>query len=188
MSRRPPTKHSFEVIKTALRKVVRENKSITSVAKELNVAKSLMKYWLEHFMHLLEEKAPATGNPKANERTRAFMEKAWTSMNIAFEKLDKELKAESPRGVRDLVLAVSILFDKLTQASQQLNALAPAQSKVLEVSEDTLMILKRHMERRTIEPKTVEAEPVETHLDAAHPEQQKKEPDVASDDSGTVAP
>ena len=92
---------------------------------------------------------------------------------MAFKKLDSELKAEKPHGIRDLALAIAVLADKMGQAAQKLETQAvPSAAAGWSMSEDTLLILRQHREAKTAEPPVNQI--IAAGLGGPSPEPQKR--------------
>lgn len=173
MKRKNQTRHSNEQIQQALARV-KGGESLTKVAESLGIAKSLIKYWKDRNIQGSPHSTVSSSTIQMNQRTRKFMDKCWTSMGLGFRQLQKELKKETPKAVKDLTLCVSILFDKLLAASQSLQSQStPDAPQNWEGSEETLMILQRHHQSKAPEVVTVEAQ--EVSLSAPTLEQEKKE-------------
>lgn len=173
MTRKNQTRHSNEKIQQALARV-KGGESLTKVAESLGIAKSLIKYWKDRNIKGSPNPAISSTTIQINQRTRKFMDKCWVSMNLGFRQLQRELKKESPRAVKDLTLCVSILFDKLLAASQSLQSqVAPNTSQQWEASEETLMILQRHHQNKSPGEAPVEAQ--EVGLSAPELEREKKD-------------
>lgn len=173
MTRKNQTRHSHEQIQQALARV-KGGESLTKVAESLGIAKSLIKYWKDRNIQGSHHPVVSSATVQINQRTKKFMDKCWTSMSLGFRQLQRELKKESPKAVKDLTLCVSILFDKMLTASQSLqNQSAPNAPQNWEGSEETLMILQRHHQSKPSDVVTVEAQ--EVALSAPGLEQEKKE-------------
>lgn len=159
MRRAKNVRHSPEKIKNALAKL-EAGKSLTDVAREAGVNKSVVCYWRDHAAQLVAEPGRQAGKSKQNARSRRFILQCWQSIGLAFKKLDSELKTEKPHGIRDLALAIAVLADKMGQAAQKLEAqAAPSAAAGWSMSEDTLLILRQHREAKAAPPaeKIVEA-------------------------------
>lgn len=177
MRRKPPTKHSPEEVKQALARL-QTGEALADVAKHFGVNKSLLVYWRDRAGQLDARQPRTQAAGKGNERTRKFIERCWGSITLAFKKLDGELKKEKPQGIRDLALAIAVLRDKLSQATQSLNAQSAPAASGFTASEDTLMILRRHRETQVAAPHgKIVAEP---SLAGTSPEPQK-------DDTGATS-
>jgi len=152
MKRPKNARHSPEKIKDALAKL-EGGQPLTDVAKELGVSKSLVSYWRDHAAELAPEQGWQAGKSKQNVRSRKFILQCWQSIGLAFKRLDAELKSEKPHGVRDLALAIAVLADKMSQASQKLETqAAPSAAAGWSMSADTLLILRQHREEKSPEP------------------------------------
>jgi hypothetical protein len=186
MKQRTPTRHKPEEIKNALAQLG-TGKPLSEVAKQIGVSKSLIVYWRDHAEPLDSKQSRVPALRKQNERTRKFIERCWTSITLAFRKLDDELKKEKPAGIRDLALAIAVLADKMSQASQNLHTQTAPSSSEWAVTEDTLMIMRRHKEAKTAQPLAEKI--TEGNLEASILELQKRaedagrEPRSSPDDS-----
>jgi hypothetical protein len=150
MKNRTPQRHDPAKIKDALAQL-EAGKSLTDVAREFGVSKSLVCYWRDHAAELVPEQGRQSGKGKQNIRSRKFVLQCWQSIGLAFKRLDAELKSDKPHGVRDLALAIAVLADKMGQAAQKLETQAtPSAAAAWSMSEDTLLILRQH--RETKEP------------------------------------
>lgn len=192
MKQRTPTRHKPEVIKHALAQLG-TGKPLSEIAKQLGVSKSLLVYWRDHAELSDNKQSRMPSLRKQNERTRKFMDRSWTSITLAFKKLDEELKKEKPVGIRDLALAIAVLADKMAQARQNLQIQMTPSSPEWSVTEDTLMIMRRHKEAKVAQPPAEKIE--KATLEAASLEPQKRAEDTgretrsSSDDSiQTVQP
>jgi len=169
MKNKTPTRHSPEKIKDALAKL-EAGQTLTVVAKEFGVSKSLVCYWRDHAAELVPEQGRQAGKSKQNVRSRKFVLQCWQSIGLAFKRLDAELKSDKPHGVRDLALAIAVLADKMGQASQKLETqAAPSAAAGWSMSEDTLLILRQHREAKGPPAKII----VEASLAASGLEPQK---------------
>ncbi|MBI4369727.1 MAG: transposase [Elusimicrobia bacterium] len=172
MKRKSPTRHSPEKIKNALAKL-EAGKPLTEIAKDLGVSKSLVSYWRDHATQIMPQEGQRSSRSKQDTRSRKFIAHCWQSIGLAFKKLDMELKADKPQGIRDLALAIAVLIDKLNQAAQNLKAqAAPGAASAWSMSEDTLLILRQHREANPGEPP--EKKIAEAGLEASDLEQQKR--------------
>lgn len=149
--KRKTTRHSPDEVKRALARL-ETGQSLADVARHFDVSKSLLSYWRNQAGRVEAKQPRVPAARKSNERTRRFIERCWTSITLAFRKLDDELKREKPAGIRDLALAIAVLADKMAQASQRLHAQAAPAASAFAVSEDTWMILKRHREAQIAAP------------------------------------
>ncbi|HAZ09089.1 MAG TPA: hypothetical protein DCZ01_11355 [Elusimicrobia bacterium] len=148
MKNRTPQRHDPAKIKDALAQL-EAGKSLTDVAREFGVSKSLVSYWRDNAAELVPEQGRQSGKGKQNVRSRKFVLQCWQSIGLAFKRLDAELKSDKPHGVRDLALAIAVLADKMTQASQKLETqAAPSAAAGWSMSEDTLLILRQHREAK----------------------------------------
>lgn len=152
MKNRTPQRHDPAKIKDALAKL-EAGQSLSDVAKEFGVSKSLVCYWRDHAAELVPEQGLQSGKGKQNVRSRKFVLQCWQSIGLAFKRLDAELKSDKPHGVRDLALAIAVLADKMGQASQKLETqAAPSAAAGWSMSEDTLLILRQHREEKPSDP------------------------------------
>lgn len=152
MKNRTPQRHDPAKIKDALAKL-EAGQSLSDVAKEFGVSKSLVCYWRDHATELVPEQGMQSGKGKQNVRSRKFVLQCWQSIGLAFKRLDAELKSDKPHGVRDLALAIAVLADKMGQASQKLETqAAPSAAAGWSMSEDTLLILRQHREEKPSDP------------------------------------
>ena len=185
MKNKTPARHSPEKIKDALAQL-EAGKSLTAVAKELDVSKSLVSYWRDHAAELVPEQGRQSGKSKQNVRSRKFVLQCWQSIGLAFKRLDAELKSEKPHGVRDLALAIAVLADKMGQASQKLETqAAPSAAAGWSMSEDTLLILRQHREEKPPDPPAKMI--VEVSLAASGLEPQKRDAGGAAIPAEVVA-
>ena len=146
MKNRTPQRHDPAKIKDALAQL-EAGKSLTDVAKEFGVSKSLVSYWRDNAAELVPEQGRQSGKGRQNVRSRKFVLQCWQSIGLAFKRLDAELKSDKPHGVRDLALAIAVLADKMGQAAQKLETQAtPSAAAAWSMSEDTLLILRQHRE------------------------------------------
>ena len=171
MKRKAQARHKPDEVKRAVARI-QGGESLSAVAKDLGVSKSLVAYWIEHADRLL----PSTGSsaltsPKNALRTRKFIEQCLATIALAFECLKAELKKDSPKGVKDLGLLIAVLYDKKTQASQRLEGQTPRAAQDWSASEDTLLILRQHREGGVARPPAKNT--VAASLEAAALEQQK---------------
>ncbi|MEK6536044.1 MAG: hypothetical protein AABZ63_00980 [Actinomycetota bacterium] len=170
MKNRTPQRHDPAKIKDALAQL-EAGKSLTDVAKEFGVSKSLVSYWRDNAAELVPEQGRQSGRGKQNVRSRKFVLQCWQSIGLAFKRLDAELKSDKPHGVRDLALAIAVLADKMGQASQKLETQAtPSAAAAWSMSEDTLLILRQHRETKEPPAKII----VEASLAASGLEPQKR--------------
>lgn len=179
MKNKTPTRHSPEKIKNAL--TLLQTKPLSEVAKDLGVSKSLLVYWRDHAV-APESKQNLPALRKLTERNRKFMDRCWTSISLAFRKLDAELKKEKPTGIRDLALSIAVLADKMAQAKQNLQMQATPSSPEWSVTEDTLTIMRRHREGKTAQPPTEKI--AEVNLETSSLELQKRAGEAAQEPQG----
>ena len=171
MKNKTPTRHKPEVIKNALAQLG-SGKSLSEVAKQIGISKSLLVYWREHAEPADAKQSQVPALRKHNERTRKLMDRCWTSISLAFRKLDEELKKEKPVSIRDLALTIAVLADKMAQAKQNLQMQATPASPEWSVTEDTLMIMRRHKEGKSAQPPGEKIE--KANLEASGLELQKR--------------
>lgn len=171
MRNKTPIRHNPEKIKNALAEL-EAGKPLTEVAKRAGVNKSVVCYWRDHAAQLVPEQA-RSGKNKQNARSRKFVLQCWQSIGLAFKRLDAELRADKPHGIRDLALAIAVLADKMGQAAQKLEAqAAPSAAANWSMSEDTLLILRQHREAKTAEPPANQI--IAAGLGGPSPEPQKR--------------
>ena len=151
MRRKPPTKHSPDEVKQALAKL-QTGEPLADVARHFGINKSLLVYWRDRAGQLDAKLPKGQAARRGSERTRKFIERCWSSIMLAFKKLDGELKKDKPQGIRDLALAIAVLRDKLAQAAQTLQAHAGPVAAGFTVSEDTLTIIRKHREAQSVAP------------------------------------
>jgi len=142
MKRKIQARHKAEEIKKAVARI-QGGESLSVVAKDFGVSKSLASYWVDHADQHSADSHVAS-SPKTVLRARRFIEQCATSIALAFERLKTELKKDSPKGVKDLGLLIAVLHDKQTQAAQRLEGQAPRNTQEWSASEDTLLILRQH--------------------------------------------
>ena len=180
MKRRGPARYSNAEIDTALARV-KGGETLSAVAKDLGTSKSTLKYWADRASSQ-PSRTPVTSQ-QAAKRMRKLADRAWLSITLAFRKLNAELAKEKPQGVRDLVLAIAVLADKMRTATDSLQSQAQSSASGWEASDETLLILKRHRERQTSAP-PVQTQ-AEVHLGGRDAELQK---DAAAQIPEIVAP
>ena len=174
MKRKPQARHKAEDIKQAVARI-QGGESLSVVARELGVSKSLASYWVDHADQHSED-SPVASSPKTVLRARRFIEQCTTIIALAFERLKTELKADSPRSVKDLGLLIAVLHDKQTQAAQRLEGQAPRNTQEWSASEDTLLILRQHKTSSVVVPPANNI--VEASLEVSGLEQQKNAPSM----------
>jgi len=143
MKRKPQTRHKTEDIQKAVARI-QGGESLSVVAKELGVSKSLASYWLDRADRYLPAEASAPVSGKQMMRTRRFVEQCAVAIALAFDRLKIELRKDAPKGVKDLGLLIAVLFDKQVQAAQKSEAPAQQDDQDWTDSEDTLLILRQH--------------------------------------------
>lgn len=152
MKRKVQARHKAEVIEKAVARI-QGGEPLSKVAQELGVSKSLASYWVERADRMIPEASSASAlSPKSALRTRRFIERCATAIELAFERLKAELKSDAPKGVKDLGLLIAVLYDKQTQAAQRLEAQAPRAAQDWSASESTLLILQQHRATGTATP------------------------------------
>lgn len=172
MRRKRSARHNPEKIKGALAKL-ESGKSLTKVAEEMGVSKGLLSYWKNR-----PQQNQPIAHSKAGKRSKKFIEECWKTILLAFGRLQEELKKEKFQGIRDLGLTIAILSDKLAQTSQNIERQVPPSASGLSITEDTWMILRRHREAKSSDPRQEKV--VEVDLGGRGLEQQKKESDSKS--------
>ncbi len=159
MGHKGPQKYSPEVIQTAIAKADAGVK-LSDIAREFNVTKSTVKYWLDHSGNY--PSASNAGTPKAQ---RTCAEGFWLALGDAAVGLRKNMP-ETWEGCLKIMT-------ELAPHIQAIRALdsrsASAQSRVVEVSEEIAVKVKNFLKSRT--PKE---DGPESHLDAPPPEQKQK--------------
>lgn len=176
-------RHGPEKIKNAL--ALLQTKPLSEVAKEIGVYKSLLVYWRDHAEPTDTKQNQMPALRKHNERNRKFMDRCWTSISLAFRKLDAELKKEKPVGIRDLALTIAVLADKMAQAKQNLQIQSVPSSPEWSVTEDTLMIMRQHKEGKATQPPTEKIE--KSNLEASGLELQKRTEDARREPQSSPA-
>ncbi|HOX23136.1 MAG TPA: hypothetical protein PLL10_06695 [Elusimicrobiales bacterium] len=190
MKRKPQARHKTEDIQKAVARI-QGGESLSLVAKEFGVSKSLASYWVEHADRLVPTNSISPSSPKSALRTRRFIEQCATAISLAFERLKTELKKDAPKGVKDLGLLIAVLHDKQTQAAQRLDGPAQEDSQDWPASEDTLLILRQHRSTKSDEP--LEKNIVEASVEVSGLEQQNSgalpapSADVSRQDQGKTS-
>ncbi|HBW23298.1 MAG: hypothetical protein A2X28_06450 [Elusimicrobia bacterium GWA2_56_46] len=172
MKRKPQARHKTEDIQKAVARI-QNGESLSVVAKDVGVSKSLASYWVEHADRLVPADS-VSSSPKSILRTRRFIEQCAVTIALAFERLKIELKKDSPKGVKDLGLLIAVLHDKQTQAAQRLEVPSSDDDQEWSASEDTLLILRQHKSSKVSTPS--EKNIVEASVDVSALEQQKTAP------------
>ncbi|MFA6253476.1 MAG: hypothetical protein WC687_04395 [Patescibacteria group bacterium] len=173
MKRKPQARHKTEDIQKAVARI-QGGESLSVVAKDVGVSKSLASYWVDHADRMVPADSIVASSPKSVLRTRRFIEQCATAISLAFERLKTELKKDSPKGVKDLGLLIAVLHDKQTQALQRLDVPAAEGDQEWFASEDTLLILRQHKSGKVSGPP--EKNIVEASVDVSALEQQKLAP------------
>ena len=170
MKRKAQVRHKAEEIKKAVARI-QGGESLSLVAKDCGISKSLASYWVDHADRLVPVDSTVSASPKSVLRARRFIEQCATAIALAFERLKTELKKDSPKGVKDLGLLIAVLHDKQTQALQRLEVPAQEGAQEWSASEDTLLILRQHRTGSIVTPP--EKNIVEASLEVSGLEQQK---------------
>ncbi|MEK7721260.1 MAG: hypothetical protein AAB359_02595 [Elusimicrobiota bacterium] len=171
MKRKPQARHKAEEIKKAVARI-QGGESLSLVAKDCGISKSLASYWVEHADRLVPADSTVSSSPKSVLRTRRFIEQCATAISLAFKRLKTELKKDAPKGVKDLGLLIAVLHDKQTQAAQRLDIPAQEDDQDWSASEDTLLILRQHRSAKSDAPP--EKNIVEVSVEASGLEQQNR--------------
>lgn len=141
MKRKGPQRHSTETIQNAIAKFEGGAK-LATIAKELEINKSTIKYWLDNASNFLPESAGK--NPVVSRIGQRLSRESW---NIVFASL-KELKGKlSEMSGRDLVLVISELLD-LQSRFGTLSGRNSVPGKVLEKSEEVRITVQKYLQKK----------------------------------------
>ena len=158
MGHKGPQKHAPEVIQAAIAKADAGVK-LSDIAREFNVTKSTVKYWLDHPGNY--PTANNAGTPKAQ---RICAEGFWLVLGEAAARLRKNMPETWEGNLK--------ILTELAPHIQSIRALdsrsASVQSRVVEVSEEIAVKVKNFLKSRTSKEAT------ETDLGSPPPEQTEK--------------
>lgn len=144
MKRKGPKRHSTEIIQSAITKFEGGAK-LATIAKELNVNKSTIKYWLDNATKFLPESSEK--NPIISRAGQRLVRESW---DIVFASL-KELKGKlSEMPGKDLVLVISELLD-LQSRFGTISGKNSAPGKVLEKSEELRITVQKYLQNKASE-------------------------------------
>lgn len=136
-----PQKYSKEIIRTAIERL-EAGARLTAIARELNVPKNTVKYWLDHSNKYLEE---GSGTSAVAVRIQGKLTKeTWDIIFLALKSLRKKLDDAS---ARDLVQVISELFDRQAQFGA-LTAKKEIPERVIESSEEVRITVQKYLEKR----------------------------------------
>lgn len=141
MSRKGPQRYPTEVIQGAIARL-EKGARLADIARELNVPKNTVKYWLDH----ANKHLPDTANARPVEaRIHARLTReTWDIIFAALKALRGKLADAS---VRDLVAVVSELFDRQAQFGA-LAGKTQVPEKVIEKSEELRITVQKVLQRR----------------------------------------
>lgn len=169
MNRKGPLKYPQEMIQSAIARMEGGAK-LSSLARELGVAKTTLQYWLDHAnRYVAEEKNDTSVASRIKGR---MSREVWDIIFSSLRILKGKLSEASPR---DLVQIVSELFDRQAQFGV-LNGRNRVPDKVIEVSEEVKITVQRFLEKQETPSKkmdgdVIDVSPTETGLSAATPDQ-----------------
>jgi transposase-like protein len=166
MKRKGPQKHSTETIQSAIVKF-QNGARLTDIAKELDVEKSTVKYWLDNASRFLAEgSAP---NPVASRLQSRLVHETWDLIFLAIKTIKKSKLDDA--SLRDLVYLLSELFDRQNQFAAIAGRTAVPE-RVIEASEEVRITVKQFLQKRG----PVDADPSKGGLGAAPVEQSSESP------------
>lgn len=141
MSRKGPQRYPTEVIQGAIARL-EKGARLADIARELNVPKNTVKYWLDH----ANKHLPETSNARPVEaRIHARLTReTWDIIFAALKALRGKLADAS---VRDLVAVVSELFDRQAQFGA-LAGKTQAPEKVFEKTEELRITVQKVLQER----------------------------------------
>jgi len=141
MRRKGPQKYSNKIIQSAIAKYEGGAK-LSAIARELDVEKSTVKYWLDNASKFLPE---AGSNPAV---ARIGMRATRESWDIIFTAL-KEIKRKLSKGtIRDLILVVGELFEIQARIGA-LTGRRAMPAGVFEKSEEVRITVQKYMQKKT---------------------------------------
>lgn len=138
MKRKGPHRHSMEVIQNAITKFEAGAK-LSTIARELKVGKSTVKYWLDNSTRFLPQ-----SDPIISRTGQRLSRESW---DIVFNSL-KILKGKlQEMSGRDLVLVISELLD-LQSRFGTLSGKNSVPGKVLEKSEEVRITVQKYLQKK----------------------------------------
>jgi transposase-like protein len=144
-----PQKYSKELIRKAIERL-EAGARLTAIARELNVPKNTVKYWLDHSNKYLGEDA---GHSAVAVRIQGKLTKeTWDIIFLALKELRKKLESAS---ARDLVQVISELFDRQAQFGA-LTTKKAIPERVIESSEEVRITVQKYLEKRQSAPTPVQ--------------------------------
>ncbi len=144
MKRKGPQRYPTEMIQAAVARLESGGR-LADIARELNVPKNTVKYWLDHANKHLPENSKAT--PIATRIHNRLTRETWDIIFAALKTLRGKL-AEAT--VRDLVAVISELFDRQAQFGA-LSGKSAIPEKVLEKSEEVRITVQKFLQKRSVE-------------------------------------
>ena len=142
MKRKGPQKHSNETIQTAISKF-EGGARLSSIARELGVEKSTVKYWLDNAARFMPEKQGP--NPTAARIQARLTREAWDIIFLTLKEIKRKLSEAS---IRDLVSVMGELFDRQAQFGM-LTGKNAVPERVLEKSEELRITVRQFLNNKT---------------------------------------
>jgi transposase-like protein len=135
-----PQKHSTEVIQSAIAKY-EGGARLSAIARELNVEKSTVKYWLDNANRFMPE---STTSPITSRIQARLTKEAWDLIFMSLKEIKKKLPDAN---IRDLVALMGALFDRQAQFGKAFGSnVVP--DKILERSEELQVTVRRYLQEK----------------------------------------
>ncbi len=150
--KRGPQKYPKELIRSAIKKR-EEGASLTSIAKDMGIAKTTVKYWLDNPSKFLAETSFESPTEKITRVQGQILDYTW---RYAFHLCKKLQEKENDATFRDIVFGINQLVDVLGRV-QVGGGHHPVTSPVVEVSEETSVTIRRFLEKK----KEMESPPID---------------------------
>lgn len=152
--KRGPQKYPKDLIRSAIKKR-EEGASLTSIAKDMGIAKTTVKYWLDNPSKFLAETSFESPNEKVSRVQGQILDYTW---RYAFHLCKKLQEKEDDASFRDIVFGINQLVDVLGRV-QVGGSHHPVTPPVLEVSEETSITIRRFLEKKKEMESAPESEP-----------------------------
>ncbi|MBI4395448.1 MAG: transposase [Elusimicrobia bacterium] len=142
MKRGGPQKYPKEVIRAAIQKM-ENGASLSSIARELGLSKTTVKYWLDNAPKFLAKdsgKGFGVGQGRVQAKISVY---GWALLFKIYRQIGRSMEQAS---FKDLVYALSELHKSLPQLTPMTGNGVP--SRILEMKEETRVTVKEYLDKQ----------------------------------------
>lgn len=141
--KRGPQKYSKDLIRSAIKKS-EDGASLSSIAKDMGLPKTTIKYWLDNPNKYLAEPSAESPDGKIARVQGKFLDHSWKYVFHLCKILEEKEKDAS---FRDIVFGITQLTDVVSRI-QIVGGHTPLAAPVIEVSEQTSITIRRFLEKK----------------------------------------